>query len=106
MSFRGVFVDVVIAAALVVAAFLVNSRRPLVEVIQPTAALARAVGKCAECHRQETSAVVHEFEMSAHARKGVTCLGYPLSRARSLSARLSWRPSSIAIVLFCAWQWL
>ncbi len=74
MSFRGVFVAVVIAAALVVAAFLVNSRRPLVEVVQPTAALARAVGKCAECHRQETSAVVHEFEMSAHARKGVTCL--------------------------------
>jgi hydroxylamine dehydrogenase len=74
MSFRGVFVAVVIAAALVVSAFLVNSRRPLVEVVQPTAALARAVGKCAECHRQETSAVIHEFEMSAHARKGVTCL--------------------------------
>ena len=68
MSFRGVFVAVVIAAALVVSAFLVNSRRPAVEVIQPTAALARAVGKCAECHRQETSAVVHEFEMSAHAK--------------------------------------
>jgi hydroxylamine dehydrogenase len=74
MSFRAVFVAVVIAAALVVSAFLVNGRRPAAEVMQPTAALARATGKCAECHRQETSAVVHEFEMSAHSRKGVTCL--------------------------------
>jgi hydroxylamine dehydrogenase len=74
MSFRAVFVAVVISAALVVAAFVINSRRPLVEQLQPTPALARSVGKCAECHRQETSAVVHQFEMSEHARQGVTCL--------------------------------
>jgi hypothetical protein len=42
--------------------------------MQPTAAMSRAVGKCAECHLQETSAVVHQFEMSQHAREGVTCL--------------------------------
>jgi hydroxylamine dehydrogenase len=36
--------------------------------------MARAVGKCAECHRRETSAVVHQFETSQHARKGITCI--------------------------------
>jgi hydroxylamine dehydrogenase len=74
MSFRAVFAAVVISAALVVSAFVVNRYRPESQRRQPTAALARAVGKCAECHRQETSAVVHQFEMSAHAREGVTCL--------------------------------
>ncbi len=68
------FFGVVIATMLLVAAFVVNSVRPRMEVMQPQAALARAVGKCAECHRQETSAVVHEFEMSRHAQQGVTCL--------------------------------
>ena len=72
--FRAVFLGVVIATVLIVAAFVVNSVRPRMEVTQPRAALARAVGKCAECHRQETSAVVHEFEMSRHAAQGVTCL--------------------------------
>ncbi len=74
MSFRAVFAAVVFSAALVVAAFVVNGRRPMAERWQPTPALARSVGKCAECHRQETSAVVHQFEMSEHARQGVTCL--------------------------------
>ncbi len=74
MSFRGVFIAIFLGTALVVAAFLVNSRRPRVEFAQPTAALVRASGKCAECHRQETSAIVHEFEMSRHNEKGVNCL--------------------------------
>ena len=74
MAFRSVFIAIVIAAGLVVAAFVVNSYRPRVEDWQPTAAAARAVGKCAECHRRETSAVVHQFETSRHAAKGVTCL--------------------------------
>lgn len=74
MAFRSVFIAVVIAAALVVSAFLVNGYRPKFEGSQPSASLARAVGKCAECHRRETSAIVHEFEMSQHASKGVTCL--------------------------------
>jgi hypothetical protein len=74
MSFRALFAAVVLSAALVVAAFVVNGRRPAAERWQPTPTLARSVGKCAECHRQETSAVVHQFEMSEHARQGVTCL--------------------------------
>jgi len=73
-SFRGVFIAVVIAAAIVVAAFILNSRRPRGEVDQPSPANIRASGKCAECHSRETPAIVHEFEMSKHAAAGVTCL--------------------------------
>lgn len=74
MSFRGIFIAVTLATALIVSAFLVNARRPKVEVNQPTPALVRANGKCAECHRHETVAVVHEFEMSRHSQVGINCL--------------------------------
>ena len=89
MSFRSTFVAVFIGVALVVAAFLVNQRRPAVERDQPTAALVKATGKCAECHRRETSAVVHQFERSKHAEKGVNCLEChrPLEGQQSLEHR-------------------
>ncbi len=74
MTFRTVFIAVVIAAALIVAAFMINLFRPNVEVEQPGPDFVRATGKCATCHAEETSAVVHEYEMSAHAKKGVNCL--------------------------------
>jgi hydroxylamine dehydrogenase len=74
MSFRSVFIAVVAAFALIVAAFLVNRARPRVETAQPTADFVRASGKCAECHARLQYSVVHEYEMSAHARKGVNCL--------------------------------
>ncbi len=74
MQFRAVFVAVVIATALIISAYLVNSRRPRVVVEQPGPAFIRASGKCAECHRNTQYSIVHEFEMSAHAEKGVTCL--------------------------------
>ncbi len=73
-SFRAVFIAVVIAAAMIVAALIVNSRRPRVETQGPTAANIRASGKCAECHSRETPAIVHEYEMSHHASAGVNCL--------------------------------
>jgi hypothetical protein len=74
MSFRSVFVAVVIAFALVVSAFLVNHARPKRETEQPTGELVRATGKCAECHARTQYSIVHEYEMSAHARKDVNCL--------------------------------
>lgn len=74
MTFRSVFIAVFIGTALVVAAFLLHSLRPAAETDQPSAALARATGKCASCHRQETAAVVAEYETSAHARQGINCL--------------------------------
>lgn len=74
MSFRSVFLAVVIAFALVLSAFLVNRARPKSETEQPNAEYIRASGKCAECHLRTQYSVVHEYEMSAHARKGVNCL--------------------------------
>lgn len=74
MSFRSVFVAVVIAFGLIVAAFLINRARPKVETQQPSEALVRASGKCAECHVRQQYSVVHEYEMSVHAQKGVNCL--------------------------------
>jgi hydroxylamine dehydrogenase len=74
VPFRSVFLAVVIAFALVLGAFLVNRARPAVETEQPSAEAVRATGKCAECHARTQYSVVHEYEMSVHARKGITCL--------------------------------
>lgn len=74
MSFRPVFIAVLIAFALVIAAFLVNRARPKVETEQTAADFVRASGKCAECHARLQYSVVHEYEMSRHAQKGVNCL--------------------------------
>jgi hypothetical protein len=74
MRFREVFLAVFLGGALVVAALLVNQQRPASETSGPGPQHVKATGKCAECHREETSAVVHQFESSVHAQKGVTCL--------------------------------
>lgn len=44
-SFTAVFVAVVVAAALIVSAFIINGLRPRVETQQPSAANVRASGK-------------------------------------------------------------
>jgi hydroxylamine dehydrogenase len=74
MSFRSVFIAIVVGFALLVGAFLINRQRPRVETDQPNEALVRATGKCAECHSRLQYSVVHEFEMSRHAERGVSCL--------------------------------
>jgi hydroxylamine dehydrogenase len=74
LSFRAVFVAVFVSVALIAAALIVNAHRPAVETAQPTASLVKASGKCAECHRRETEAMVVEFERSRHAERGVNCL--------------------------------
>ncbi len=73
-SFRAVFIAVVAATALILGALLINSRRPAIERAQPRPELVRATGKCASCHREETAAIVHEYELSRHAAAGITCL--------------------------------
>jgi nitrate/TMAO reductase-like tetraheme cytochrome c subunit len=74
LSFRAVFIAIVIGTAILVAAFLVNWYRPSVVTDQPSAALIRASGRCAECHANQQYSIVHEYELSAHARKRVNCL--------------------------------
>ncbi|MCH9024968.1 MAG: nitrate reductase [candidate division Zixibacteria bacterium] len=73
MTFRNVFIAVFIGTALIVAAMLINKARPIIETTQPAPEYVRASGKCAECHSRETSAIVHQFSMSAHARADITC---------------------------------
>ena len=73
-SFKSVFIAVFIGTALVVVALLFNMRRPQHETQQPSAEHVRATGKCASCHRHETSAIVHQFERSKHAQIGISCL--------------------------------
>jgi hypothetical protein len=74
MPYKSVFIAVVMAAAMIVAALLVSSRRPSIEREQPTPMFVEATGKCAECHRHQTPGVVAQFERSRHAAHGVTCL--------------------------------
>jgi formate-dependent nitrite reductase cytochrome c552 subunit len=73
MTFRHIFVSIILATAMVVAAFVVHGVRPDLETAQPGPEYIRATGKCAECHRRETSAIVHQFSMSKHAQQNVTC---------------------------------
>jgi hypothetical protein len=74
MSFRSVFIALVIGFGLVLAGFLINRQRPASETSQGSAAMVRATGKCAECHTEQHYAIVHEYELSAHAAKGINCL--------------------------------
>jgi hydroxylamine dehydrogenase len=74
VSFRSVFIAIVIGTALVVGAFLLNRERPRSVTEQPTAALIRASGKCAECHASLQYSVVHEYELSMHAQRNINCL--------------------------------
>jgi hypothetical protein len=74
VSFRSIFVAILLSVSLIAAALILNGRRPAEETDQPTASLVKASGKCAECHRQETEAMVVEYEQSRHAAKGVNCL--------------------------------
>lgn len=74
MQFRNVFIAVFIGTSLILAAVLINSGRPAVETSQPSADFIRATGRCASCHLEETGAIVHQFERSSHAQRGVTCL--------------------------------
>src|SRR3569832_897230 len=74
MSFRSVFIAIVIGFGLTLAGFLVNRQRPEPELLRPTVSLVRATGKCAECHTRQQHAIVHEYELSAHAKQNVNCL--------------------------------
>ena len=77
MAFEKVFISILIGTALIVGAMVLNRARPDVDpddwrVRGPQ--FVRATGKCAECHSSETPAIVHMYETSMHASKGVTCL--------------------------------
>ena len=74
MSFKSIFISVLLGASLIVAALILNVKRPPTDTSQPSPDFVRATGKCAACHRRETAAIIHQFERSEHAKQGVTCL--------------------------------
>jgi hypothetical protein len=74
VSFRPVFIAIVLGTALLVAAYMLNFYRPRAVTDQPTPALVRASGRCAECHANQHYSVVHEYELSVHGQKKVNCL--------------------------------
>ena len=74
MTFRSVFIAVFLGTAILVAAFVLNSRRPAVDTNRANALMVKATGKCAGCHEKETSAIVRQYERSRHASVGTTCL--------------------------------
>ncbi len=73
MSFRSVFIAIFIGTAMVLAAMLVNAFRPAAELTGPTPEFVRATGRCAQCHLNETSAIVWQYETSQHAAASVSC---------------------------------
>jgi len=73
MTFKNIFISIILATAMVVSAFLIHRARPEVELAQPGPEYVRATGKCAMCHINETSAIVHQYSMSKHASQNVTC---------------------------------
>jgi len=74
IKFAHVFIALFLGTSIVAAALLINAKRPVVDTRQPSASYVKAAGKCAECHRRETSSVVHQYEMSRHAANGINCL--------------------------------
>lgn len=74
MSFKSIFISVLLGASLIVAALILNVKRPPTDTSQPSPDFVRATGKCAACHRRETAAIIHQFERSEHAKQGITCL--------------------------------
>lgn len=73
MSFRSIFIAIAISGVLLLSALLIHRARPRTDIDQPIPELVRATGRCAQCHREETPAVVHQFERSEHSRANVTC---------------------------------
>ena len=73
MPFRSIFISVVIGSSLILAALMVNRARPARETSQSAPAFVQASGRCAQCHREETAAVVHQFERSQHSEANITC---------------------------------
>jgi len=84
-SFTAVFIAVFIGTALIVASLVLHSARPERVVNQPSAEMVKATGKCASCHKQETSAVVHEFRMSEHAKPRPSAGALPVDQAVALT---------------------
>ena len=73
MSFKSIVIACVIGGSLMLAALMINRARPTDPAGGASAVFTEASGRCAQCHRQETAAVVHQFERSEHSAANITC---------------------------------
>ena len=73
MPFRSIFIACLIGSSLILSALIVNRARPARDTAASVPAFTQATGRCAQCHREETSAVVHQFESSQHSQANITC---------------------------------
>lgn len=68
---------VIVTTVLVLLGTYIHSQRPKIKesksYIQQVQYI-KATGKCVECHRRETSSIVHQFEMSKHAGADLNCM--------------------------------
>jgi hydroxylamine dehydrogenase len=57
-------------------ALYINSQRPIQETKEyhQSSKQVSATGKCIECHKRETSSIVHQFNDSKHSKEGMSCL--------------------------------
>ena len=89
MTFRLIFISVFLGSTLIITALIFNAKRPAQETKQPKAEFVRSTGKCAACHRKETSAVVHQFERSRHAVEGINYLDCHGNRSKRITGSQS-----------------
>ena len=78
MPVRSIFISVVIGSSLILAALVINNARPARQTSESLPAFAQATGRCAQCQREETGAVVHQFERSQRVptpAEGLWCHG-------------------------------
>jgi hypothetical protein len=73
MRNRLAFAALIGTAVLVGAALLVNSYRPRADVARPSGEEVKGTGRCIECHRVQTPAIVRQWQDSHHASSNVSC---------------------------------
>ena len=74
MSFRSVFLAIVIAFALISRRFLSTARGQRLKPSSPARNWCAPAASAPNVTRRTQYSVVHEYELSMHARKGVNCL--------------------------------
>ncbi len=77
MKYHHIFIAISITSLFVIGAVFIHAQRPNFETTSfhpASSQYVKATGKCVECHRRETSSIVHQFEMSKHVSAGVNCL--------------------------------
>lgn len=76
MKFHHILLSTTIAGGFIIAAMFFQYQRPVYETagFHNDVQHIKATGKCVECHRRETSSIVHQFEISGHVRVGLNCL--------------------------------